>query len=130
TPPDAIVHLAGTAGPEIVPILLDELDLLRTPALVALKENPTYLLWQKQPPLAQGYVLEVDLLDLLIQEMETEKPPTVEELEEALSDIDVSLGGDPEKIGLVKKISRMKVAQRVKLALLGTREERSMLIRD
>jgi hypothetical protein len=130
TPPDVVVQLASAAGPDIVPILLDELDLMKTPALIALKENPTYLLWQKQPPLAQGYVLEVDLLDLLIQEMEAEKPPTVEELEEALSDIDVTTGGDPEKLGLVKKISRMKVAQRVKLALLGTREERSMLIRD
>ncbi|MBI2818379.1 MAG: hypothetical protein HYX73_00225 [Acidobacteria bacterium] len=131
TPQDAIVTLAGSAGPEIVPILLDQLDLLKTPALVALKANPTYLLWQKEPP-TQGYVLEVDLLDLLIQEMETEKPPTVEELEAAFSDAEVTAGDrdEQQKGGLVNKIARMKVAQRVKLALLGTREERSLLIRD
>jgi len=130
TPTDAIAALAGTAGPDIVPILLDQLDLLKTPALVALKANPTYLHWQKQPP-PQGYVLEVDLLDLLIQEMETEKPPTVEELEAAFADANVSTPeGELIKGGLVNKIARMKVAQRVKLALLGTREERSLLIRD
>ena len=128
TPADAIVQLAGAAGPDIVPILLDQLDQLKTPALIALKDNPTYLLWQKQPHLSAGYVLEVDLLDLLIQEMESEKPPTVEELEAALADVEA--GEDLEKMGVVKKIARMKVAQRVKLALLGTREERSLLIRD
>ena len=130
TPQDAIVTLAGEAGPEIVPIILDQLDLLKTPALVALKANPTYLHWQKQPP-KEGYVLEVDLLDLLIQEMETEKPPTVEELEKAFADVgDSREEEDSEKGGLVRKIARMKVARRVKLALLGTREERAMLIRD
>ncbi|MBI3933714.1 MAG: hypothetical protein HY316_03425 [Acidobacteria bacterium] len=130
TPQDAIIALAGSAGPDIVPVLLDQLDLLKTPALVALKENSTYLLWQKEPP-AQGYVLEVDLLDLLIQEMETETPPTVEELEAAFSEVDVTgKAEEGEKGGLVSKIARMKVAQRVKLALLGTREERSLLIRD
>jgi hypothetical protein len=128
TPPDAIVQLAAAAGPDIVPILLDQLDQLRTTALIALKENPTYLLWQKQPHLSHGYVLEVDLLDLLIQEIERETPPTVEELEAALSDVETA--EDLEKMGVVKKIARMKVAQRVKLALLGTREERSLLIRD
>jgi hypothetical protein len=131
TPSDAIVGLASAAGPEIVLTILDQLDLLKTPALVALKANPTYLLWQKQPP-PQGYVLEVDLLDLLIQEMETEKPPTVEELEAVFSD--AGMAGAEEDVsakgGMVSKISRMKVAQRVKLALLGTREERSLLIRD
>ena len=131
SPEDAIVALAGSAGPEAVQIILDQLDLLKTPALVALKANPTYLHWQKQPP-PQGYVLEVDLLDLLIQEMDTEKPPTVEELERAFTDAGVSTGDSAgaSKGGLVTKIARMKVAQRVKLALLGTREERAMLIRD
>ena len=131
TPQSAVVELAGSAGPDVVPIFLDQLDLLKTPALIALKANPTYLHWQKQPP-PEGYVLEVDLLDLLIQEMETEKPPAVEELEAAFADAGVAAaqGADQEKGGLVNKIARMKVAQRVKLALLGTREERAMLIRD
>src|SRR4029077_17071714 len=68
SPQDAITNLAATAGPEVVSVLLDHLDLLKTHALLALKQNPTYLQWQKNPP-SHGYVLEVDLLDLLIEEM-------------------------------------------------------------
>jgi hypothetical protein len=131
TPADAIVALAAGAGPEAVPTLLDQIDQLKTPTLLALKENPTYLHWQKEPP-PEGYVLEVDLLDLLIQEMESQAPPTVEQLEAAFSDTGTAEQGaeTPERGGIVTKIARMKVAQRVKLALLGTREERALLIRD
>ena len=129
TPADAIVRLAATAGPEVVPVLLEQLDWLRTPALIALRDNQTYLLWQKEPP-PQGYVLEVDLLDMLIQEMKGEAPPTEDEVLRVVAE----LGGPDEAVsdkgGLVSKIARMKVAQRVKFALLGTREERALLIRD
>ena len=122
-PQDAIDHIAGEGGPEIVTVLLDQIDLLKTPALLALKENPTYLLWQKEPP-AEGYILEADLLDMLIQEMQAEQPPSAEAVEAALGE------EKPQEAGIVRKIARMNVAQRVKLALLGTREERAMLIRD
>jgi hypothetical protein len=121
-PQDAINRIAGGAGPEIVIVLLDQIDLLKTPALIALKENPTYLLWQKEPP-AEGYVIEADLLDLLIREMQAEDHSSAEALEATLED-------QPQEAGIVRKISRMNVAQRVKLALLGTKEERAMLIRD
>jgi hypothetical protein len=128
TPQDAIVSLAARAGADVVPILLDQLDLLRTASLVALRDNPTYLLWQKQPP-PEGYVIEVDLLDLLIQEMESDRPVSEEQIQEALAGAE---GAQNEEAAgsLTNKIARMKVAQRVKLALLGTREERGMLIRD
>lgn len=131
TPQDAIVELAGSAGPDIIPTLLDQIDLLKTPALIAMKDNSTYLDWQKQPP-PQGYVLEVDLLDLLIHEMESQNVPTTQELEAAFNEAKVSPTevDDQGKGGLVNKIARMKVSQRVKLALLGTREERALLIRD
>ena len=129
TPPEAIVELAASAGPEAVPFLLDQMDLLKTPALIALKDNPTYLHWQKEPP-QHGYILEAGLLDLLIQEMETEKPATVEQLQAALSVVEVPAEQEKTKTGLVSKIAHMEVAQRVKLALLGSREERSLLIRD
>jgi hypothetical protein len=126
TPQDAIVELAANAGAEAVPVLLDQIDLLHTPALLALRDNSTYLKWQKEPP-PQGYVIEVDLLDLLIQEMESDHPASIEQIREALAGVE----GDEEQTGsLTNKIARMKVAQRVKLALLGTREERALLIRD
>ena len=129
TPDDAINSLAAAAGPDIVPAFLDQLDLLKTPALLALKENPTYLLWQKEPP-PQGFVIEVDLLDLLIEEMETEQPLSVEEVEARLADVEATAEEKEARGGLVSKVARMRVAQRVKLALLGTREERGLLIRD
>jgi hypothetical protein len=130
-PDDAVVTLAELADKSIVPTLLENLDLLKTPALVALKDNPTYLHWQKNPP-PEGLVVEVDILEMLIQEMETDTGITPERCAEMLAEIDASAPEEEKKkvTGIVQKIAQMKVAQRVKLALLGTREERSLLIRD
>ena len=125
-PQEAVTELAAIAGISVIPELLDNIDLLKTPALIALKGNERYLDWQKAPP-AEGVVIEVDLLDLLIAEAELEDarvaageqpvlPPLTKEAE--------------KKEGLSGKIARMGVAQKVKTALLGTREERSILIRD
>ncbi|MBI4460273.1 MAG: hypothetical protein HY648_09485 [Acidobacteria bacterium] len=120
-PPDAVAALAAQAGTEIIPVLLDNIDLLRTQTLVALKNNPAYLDWQKEPP-AQGIVVEVDLLEMLIAEAEAE------ELQEFHAEL--TQEEEKEKEGPYSKISKMGVAQRVKLALLGNREERGLLIRD
>lgn len=125
-PPDAIVSLAANAGISAIPELLDSIDLLKTPALIALKGNQSYLDWQKTPP-AEGLVIEVDLLDLLIAEAE------LEDARIAAGEQPVLAPMTPEqekKEGLAGKIARMGVAQKVKTALLGSREERSILIRD
>ncbi|MBI3896485.1 MAG: hypothetical protein HY313_11205 [Acidobacteria bacterium] len=122
SPPDAITALIAQAGPNIIPVLLDNLDLLKTSALIALKDNPAYLHWQKEPP-TQGIVVEVDLLELLIAEAEAE------ELQEFHAELTEEEQKEPEG-GIYSKISKMGVAQRVKLALLGSREERALLIRD
>ena len=126
SPPDAIVGLAAKAGPKVISLLLDNLDLLKTSALIALKDNPAYLDWQKEPP-TEGVVLEVDLLEMLIAEAEAEDarlakegPVEVTEEEKAAQ----------EQGGVTGKLAKMTVAQKVKLALLGNREERAMLIRD
>ncbi len=126
SPLDAITVLAANAGPEVLQVLLEELDLLQTPVLIALKDNPTHEHWQKDPP-AEGLVLEVDLLDMLIEEMQSETPPPPPTAEEETA----AAPADPSKPeGLVSKIARMTVAQHLKLALLGTKEERGFLIRD
>ncbi|MGH9658735.1 MAG: hypothetical protein ACRD96_09335, partial [Bryobacteraceae bacterium] len=123
-PQDAISDLAAQAGPKVVPLLLDNIDLLKTSALIALKDNPAYLTWQESPQ-TEGVVIEVDLLEMLIAEAEAEDAriaagqPAVVLSEE-----------DAKKEGLSGKIARMGVAQKVKMALLGSREERSILIRD
>ena len=126
SPTDAIVGLAAKAGPKVISLLLDNLDLLKTSALIALKDNPAYLDWQKEPP-TEGVVLEVDLLEMLIAEAEAEDarlakegPVAVPEGEEVAQ----------KQEGVTGKLAKMSVAQKVKLALLGNREERAMLIRD
>ena len=122
TPADAVAALAAQASPAIIPVLLDNLDLLKTSALIALKENAVYLHWQEEPP-TQGVVVEVDLLEMLIAEAEAEE---LQEFPAELADAEEAKAEG----GIYSKISKMTVAQRVKLALLGNREERSLLIRD
>ena len=125
-PQDAVAALAATAGVELIPVLLDQLDLLHTAALVALRDNPAYLHWQKEPP-SEGTVVELDLLQMLIQEMEAGETQRVWADE---AEIEAEAKASPAKQGIVQKIAKMSVAQRVKLALLGNREERGLLIRD
>ena len=124
-PKDTITALAAHAPPAALTVLLDQLDLLKTPALRALKGNTAYLDWQTSPP-EDGFVLEVDLLEMLIQEVESgavslaDLPP-IEEIE----------GVEPAKAeGTLARIAKMSVAKRVVLALKGNKEERAILIRD
>ena len=138
-PRDAVEALAAAAGPEALRALLSNLDRLRHPELLALQKNPTYQSWQQDPPPGEEFVLGAELLGMLIQEMESETaaatappesvsqaetPPTEKEEQKK----ETTEKGKPE--GLVSKIAKMTVAQRVQLALRGGREERSMLIRD
>ena len=125
-PQDAIVELAASAGITAIPELLDNIDLLKTPVLIALKGNERYLDWQKAPP-AEGLVIEVDLLDLLIAEAELEDARIAAGQQPVLAPMTPE---EEKKEGLSGKIARMGVAQKVKMALLGSREERSILVRD
>ncbi len=125
SPPDAITSLAAQAGPEALAVLLDQLDLLKTPALRALKENPAYLEWQAAPP-TEGFVLEVDLLDMLIAEIEAGNVSVIAGLEEELE----AEGDERKSESTTTKIAKMSVAKKVVLALRGNREERAILIRD
>ena len=54
----------------------------------------------------------------------TEPNPEVEQAIEELAE------GDEEKLTLFQKISRLSVSDKIKVALLGKREERMLLIRD
>ena len=125
TPQDAITTLAVSAGPEVLQVLLEYLDLLKTPALVALKENPAYLDWQAAPS-RDGFVLEVDLLQMLIEENESETAlPSPIQREQAGEQLSVK-GKDT----ILRKIARMTVAKKVLLALRGDKEVRAILIHD
>ena len=125
TPQDAITTLAASAGPDILEVLLEYLDFLKTPALVALKENPAYLDWQATPS-PDGFVLEVDLLQMLIEESESEvvlpAPLQPEQAGEKLS--------EKTEDTVLSKIAKMTVAKKVILALRGNKEVRAILIHD
>lgn len=123
-PQSAIVDFMRKAGPQTLPLLLEHLDLLETSALSALKDNPAYLAWQKEPR-SEGVVLEADLLEMLIAESKAEAVQPVAPIAEESAE-----AAEQKKEGISGKIAKMTVAQKVKLALLGTREDRSLLIRD
>lgn len=127
--PDAFAYLAANAGPKVIPVLLDNLDLLKTSALIALKDNPAYLTWQSEPQ-TEGVVLEVDLLEMLIAEAEAEAARLEQEGPAAVVEEEEVVEGVQKKEGIAGKIAKMGVAQKVKMALLGNREERAILIRD
>ena len=72
-------------------------------------------------------VLEIDLLEMLIAEAEAEDARIAAGEQPVLPPLTEK---EEKKEGLSGKIARMGVAQKVKMALLGSREERSILIRD
>ena len=128
SPQDAIAELVSKAGRETLRVILEQLDLLKTTALVALKQNTAYLDWQKAPP-SDGLVMEVDLLEMLIEEVEAEGI-AVAEPEQLLDDEETKGDAEKKEEGLYSKLARMNVATKVVLALRGNREERAILIRD
>ena len=52
---------------------------------------------------------------------------TMQQVSFSRHEIEAEAKASPAKLGIVQKIAKMSVAQRVKLALLGTREERDHL---
>lgn len=126
SPQDAITSLAAKADPEAFRALLEEFDLLQPPALAALKDNPLREQWQKEPP-AEGLGLDPDLLKQLVEEAQSGTPPPPPAAEEETA---AAPAGPAKPEGLVSRMAKMTVAQRLKRALLGTKEERTFLIRD
>ncbi|MBI2817787.1 MAG: hypothetical protein HYX72_12690 [Acidobacteria bacterium] len=126
SPEDAVTTLVSKAGRPVLSVVLEHLDELKTSSLIALKENPAYLDWQKAPAL-EGYVMEVDLLDMLIQEIESGETPTETVLEQEGAEAEA---GEKKEEGVYSKIAKLTVAKKVVLALRGNREERAILIRD
>lgn len=141
TPQDAIAELAAIADLEIVKILLDNIDRLRTRALVALKNNSSYLKMHESrlTALEEGFVFEPSFLELLIAEaqLEDERRQAVALSEEEIAKLDEQIAkaeaeGNEERKheSVYAKIARMTVSQKVQLALKGNKDERAMLIRD
>ncbi len=141
TPHEAIAELAAIADLESVKILLDNIDRLRTQALIALKSNSAYLKMHESrlTALEEGFIFEPSFLDLLIAEaqLEDERQQAVALSEEEITKFDEEIAkaeveGNEERKheSIYAKIARMTVSQKVQLALKGTKDERGMLIRD
>ena len=73
-PQEAIAELATIADLETVKVLLDNIDRLRTKALVALKSNSAYLKMHESrlTALEEGFIFEPSFLELLIAEAQLE----------------------------------------------------------
>ena len=141
TPQDAIADLAAVAGMGTIKIMLDNIDRLRTNALVALKNNSSYLTLyaNRQTGVEDGFVFEPNLLEMLIIEarLEDEREGHVGLTDEEIEEHDKAIaeaaatGNEEKKQGSIyAKIAKMSVSQKVQAALKGGREERAMLIRD
>ncbi len=140
-PQDQIAELAAIADLETVKILLDNIDRLRTQALVSLKSNSSYLKMHESrlTALDEGFIFEPSFLELLIAEaqIEDERQQLVALSEEEIAKLDEEIAkaeqaGDEEKKheSMYAKVARMTVSQKVQLALKGTKDERGLLIRD
>jgi hypothetical protein len=141
TPQDAVADLAAVASMDTIKIMLDNIDRLRTNALVALKNNSSYmtLYENRQTGVEDGFVFEPNLLEMLIIEarLEDEREGYVGLTDEEIEEHDKAIAaaeaaGDEEKkqMSVYAKIAKMSVSQKVQAALKGGREERAMLIRD
>lgn len=140
-PPDAVTELAAIADLETVKIMLDNIDRLRTQALVSLKNNTSYLQMHQSrlTALEEGFIFEPGFLELLIAEaqLEDERQQAQALSEEEIAKFDEEIakaeaaGDDEHKHeSMYAKIARMTVSQKVQLALKGNKDERALLIRD
>jgi hypothetical protein len=141
TPANAIAELATVADMDTIKIMLDNIERLRTLALVALKNNPSYMtLYNNRSALNdEGFVFEPNLLEMLIIEARLEderfgiiglSDEEIEEHDRAIAEAEAT--GDEEKKheSIYAKVAKMSVSQKVQAALKGGKEERQMLIRD
>lgn len=140
-PQDSVADLAAVANIETIKIMMDNIDRLRTQALIALKHNTSYLAMHENRSTAveEGFVFEPNLLEMLIIEarLEDERAGAVELSEEEAEKIDKEIAeaeakGDEKKKteSMYAKVAKMGISQKVQLALKGNKEERAMLIRD
>ena len=133
TPQDAVTELASVADMQAIKVMLDNIERLRTQALVALKNNASYLtLYENRSALNEdGFVFEPNLLEMLIIEARLEderfgivglSDEEIEEHDKAIAEADAT--GDEEKKhqSIYAKIAKMSVSQKVQAALRAARK--------
>ncbi len=93
---------------------------------VEVDEGEELLVEEEEESPEEG-ILKEEILDKLPVK------PTEEELQELSGRSEINISEDevePEKLTVLQKLSRMTVSEKIKTALLGTREERNILVRD
>ena len=140
SPCEVIASLASTAAAALLEMILyNRTRLLETPEILQrLKRNPA----ATAQILAAAQEIETDFFgdkkqDYTVEEIEQQAPveESLLELEEELPWDDLSLEGlptDPEEreAVILSRISTLTPRQKIKLALMGNREARALLIRD
>jgi len=112
-PGELLAPAVPRLGAAAVQALLEDLDRLSTaPALAAALAASTSLTAEQRQQL---------------QELQQDAPASLAELEEAAA---VAESDRTKRQTLLQRLSRMRVVERVQLALKGNREERMTLIRD
>ena len=112
-PGDLLAPAASRLSAASVQTLLEDLDhLSAAPALAAALATSTSLTAEQRQQL---------------QELQQDAPASLAELEEAAA---VAESDRAKRQTLLQRLSRMRVVERVQLALKGNREERMTLIRD
>jgi hypothetical protein len=147
TSDDAIQSLAGSLHSELAElVVINQVRLLRrTSLLEALEVNPNLSNDQKRRLRELRETFKVGLAPEAPPAPAPEPAPAEEPApvpEEAIVDTPVTEDealvrylaederAEPEKVGVVQRIYRLNTAEKVITALKGTREERSILVRD
>lgn len=147
TPDEALAYAASRCGPKVAELLAqNQLRLLRSEAyLLALLANPSLAASVRDATadFAVRSGIERDDVPALVEARRRvfgERPPAPKEtaeslLEEAAEELAADRGEEEEleeqqRLTLAQRILAMSVSEKIKLATLGNKEARSLLLRD
>ena len=149
TPNRAIAAVAPSVSQSLAELIIsNQVRLIEEPGIIAaLRQNPNLSPGNRQRLEeiehdflgSPAFLLKAPAAPTAEAAPEPLLPPEVEEAEAQAESVPSKAeeeyiqeiaGGDPEKLTLYQKISRLTVSGKVKVALLGKREERGLLIRD
>ncbi len=137
TPDDTLINLATIANEkQTILIASNQVRILRNPQIAeSLKKNTNMLRSEMDRLISflrmNGIVLEGESAELTLQEIESILQLGDEEIPEELLVDDSKEGlSDAKRLSIYQYIQTINTGQKIKLALKGNKEARSMLIKD
>lgn len=137
TPDDTVINLATIANEkQTILIANNQVRILRNPQIAeSLKKNTNMLRSEMDRLISflrmNGIVLEGESAELTLQEIESILQLGDEEIPEELLVDDSKEGlSDAKRLSIYQYIQTINTGQKIKLALKGNKEARSMLIKD